>query len=336
VPTAESTQRDVKRKLTRLVRSMEEKYGPHIYPDDPDPIGRILFAMIAAKNPVTNARKAVRDFKEEYVDWNEVRVSTVRQIEETLEKARVEAPGRTAEVVKDLLEKVFNEVCRVSLDSLRTDGPEKARKTVQKLDTLEPHEQQYLLVGAGVEDAPPLDPATDRILSRLGAFQQDESPAKRRKLLETLVASSDALRFYHLMVEHGKKTCTEADPKCARCPAQGECEFFKAEEAREREAAKERARLASKKDRVAAGAAQPAAAGKKDRKGRKASSPGAAGGGARGVDAKKKPLDKTRKDVVRPGGAKAAGRLKVSTAAAGRPKKAEKRATRRSGGDEDE
>ena len=257
-PAAETAQKDVKKKLTRLARTLEEKYGPHIYPDDLNPLEGIMFAILASGNPVTNAKKALREFKEEYCDWNEARTATIRMIEETLERANIDNPGRYAEVLKQLMQKVFDEVCRMSLDGLRTDGPEKARKTVSKLDILEPHEQQYLLVGAGVEEAPPLDPSTDRILERVGVFSKDETPQKRRKLLESLVAATDALRFHHLMVEHGKKLCTEEDPypvRCVRCPAQAECDFFRTRE--------QQAKLEAKNPKPKPAAAKPETSAKK-------------------------------------------------------------------------
>jgi endonuclease-3 len=286
VPVAE-TGKDVKRKLTRVVRTLEEKYGPHIYPDDgpQDPVEQIVFAVLAARNPVTNARKAIRDMKEEYIDWNEVRVATVRQLEETLERARIEPAGRMAETIKAVLMKTFDEVCRVSLEVLRSDGPERARKVVAKLDVLEPHEQQYLLVAAGVEEAPPLDPATDRIGERLGIFAKDDSPARRRKLLESHVASSDALRFHHLMAEHGKKLCTATDPKCAKCPAQQECDWFKAAEAARKAEEKERAK--AKKEKGEKGE-KPEKPEKRDRaeKGEK-SEKGAKGAAKKGAEEKK-------------------------------------------------
>lgn len=266
---AESAQKDVKRKLTRVVRNLEDKYGPHIYPEDASQLDQLVFAILAADNPVTNARKAIKDFKEDFVDWNEVRVSTVRQLEDALEAARIEPAARHAEHLKGFLEKTFHEVSRVNLETLRTEGPEKARKTVAKLDVLEIHEQQYLLVGAGVEDAPPLGPVTDRICLRVGVFQPDEPAQKRRKLLESLVTGQDAIRFHHLMLEHGKKLCTEVDPRCPRCPVQNDCDYFRALEARRRIEEKERAKSGAKK----AAAAASAASGKTSGAAAKASKP---------------------------------------------------------------
>lgn len=275
-PTVESPQKDVKKKLTRVVRALEEKYGPHIYPEEGQSLlEQIVFAILAAKNPVTNARKAIRDFREDYVDWNEVRVGTIRQIEETLEKARIEPTGAVAERIKVVLQQTFDEVCRMSLDALRTDGPEKARKTVAKLVGLDAHEQQYLLVGAGIEEAPPLDPATDRIGLRLGIFAPEDAPAKRRKLLEQHVAATDALRFHHLMVEHGKKLCTEEAPKCVKCPAQGECDWFKAAEVRRKVEEKEKALRPKKAAASAAPGEKKPAPLKADLAKRPAAKPGA-------------------------------------------------------------
>lgn len=264
-PIAESAQKDAKRKLTRVVRNLEDKYGPHIYPEETNQLESLVFSILAANNPVTNARKALKDFREEFVDWNEVRVSTVRQLEDVLEAARIEPAGRHAELLKEFLEKTFHEVSRMNLDTLRTDGPEKARKTVAKLDVLEPHEQQYLLVGAGVEEAPPLGPVTERILARVGVFHPDEPAVRRRKLLESLVTGPDAIRFHHLMLEHGKKLCTETDPKCPRCPLQNDCDWFRAAEARRRQEEKDRKakRPAGDAKDGKAGAPKAAKAGKK-------------------------------------------------------------------------
>ena len=63
----------------------------------------------------------------------------------SLEGARVEPSGRAAELIKSVLMKTFDEVCRVSLEALRTDGPERARKILSKIDVLEPHELATLL-----------------------------------------------------------------------------------------------------------------------------------------------------------------------------------------------
>lgn len=229
VRTPEASQKELKRKLSRVVRILEERYGPHIFPEERALLDQLLFAILVTENPVTNARKALRELKEEYVDWNEVRVSSLRTLEETFERARIEPASKYAEILKGLLERSFQELCRLDLDVLKTEGPERARKLAARLDMLRPAEQQYLLVAAGVETAPPLDPATERICERIGIFRSEDPPAKRRRALEAVIQAGDALRFHHLMVEHGKKLCTVGDPKCAKCLVQSECEFFRRE-----------------------------------------------------------------------------------------------------------
>lgn len=242
VRTAEAFQKEVKRKLARLVRILADRYGPHIYPEERTSLlEQVVFALLAAENPVTNARKAVRDFKDDYVDWNEVRVSSIRELEDTLAKSRIERAGETAALLKSVLDRTFMELCRVELEQLRTEGPDRARKFVARLDMLKPHEQQYALVASGCETAPPLDPATERVCERLGLFRADDPPARRRRALEAAIEPAEALRFYHLMVEHGKKLCTVEEPRCAKCLLQTDCDFFKSAEQRKRTAAKKAA-----------------------------------------------------------------------------------------------
>lgn len=238
VRAAEASQKDLKRKLARVIRILEDRYGPHIYPEERTLLDQLVFAVLVAGNPVTNARKVLRDFQTDYVDWNEVRVSTIRQLEETFEKARIASKGECAARLKALLERTFHELCRLDLDHLKTAGADAARKFAANLDMLDAWHQQYLLVSAGFEAAPPLDPATERIGERVGIFRADDPAEKRRRILETIVSGVDALRFHHLMVEHGKKLCTPEAPRCARCLVQTECDFFRAESQRKREAAR--------------------------------------------------------------------------------------------------
>jgi endonuclease-3 len=255
VRTAEAREKELKRKLARVMRILEERYGPHIYPEERSSLlEQLLFELLASANPVTNARKCLRDFREAYVDWNEVRVSSVREIQETLDRARIEASGETAALVKSVLDRTFNELCRVDLDHLRSEGAEKARKFAARLDMLKPHEREYFLVAAGFETAPPLDPATERACERLGLFRPEDPPAKRRRALESAVESgAEALRLHHLLVEHGKKLCTATDPKCAKCLLQTDCDFFRTA-GEERKKAAKRGATAGRGKKAPAGA----------------------------------------------------------------------------------
>jgi endonuclease-3 len=240
VRTAEGAQKELKRKVARLARILADRYGPHIYPEERSTLlEQVLFALLAAENPVTNARKAIRDFKDDYVDWNEVRVSSIRELEDTLGKSRIERAGETAALLKSVLDRMFQDLCRVEIEQLKLEGAEKARKFVARLEMLKPHEQQYALLAAGYEAAPPLDPATERVCERLGVFGADDPPARRRRLLEgALESAGEAVRFYHLMTEHGKKLCTAEEPRCAKCLLQTDCEYFRGAEQRKRQAAK--------------------------------------------------------------------------------------------------
>jgi len=271
VRAAESGTRDHRRKFVRVLRALEDKYGRHIYPEERTLLEQAIFALLAYDNPVTNARKALRDLKDDFVDWNECRCATPREIEAILERSRIEPRDHLAESIIELLQRAFQEFCQADLECLRTDPPERTRRFLQKLEAAEtgrkhrrhrvfsPWEVQYVELAAGLEPAPPVDPATDRVCVRLGVLPPASAhdPEKRRKALELLAPTADeAVRLHHLLAEHGKKVCHESDMKCAKCIIQEDCDWFRAERAR-----KKAAPAAAAKAAAGVGSARKAAKG---------------------------------------------------------------------------
>lgn len=221
--------REKAKKLDAILKALEKTYSKSVLPDEGmSLLERFVFYLLFYNSPVTNARKALKTFQDEtlYGDWNEVRVSMASELEHVLTDSRIEDAVVLAPRLKIFLQSVFEELDDTSLDAISELKPDKAKKFVATLEGLPPWAMTYLQVMVGLESAVPWDPHTERVASRLRIFDPSLPLPQKKKLLRAALQDEDPLRLHHLFVEHGKKTCTADDPKCAKCPINKDCDYF--------------------------------------------------------------------------------------------------------------
>jgi endonuclease III len=224
--------REKAKKLDKILKSLEKKYSRSVLPDEGALLlERFVFYLLFYSNPVTNARKAVKALTDPDVfgDWNEVRVATVREIEDAIGEHRIEQTGTFAPRLKKFLQYVFEELDDTNLEDVKTLKPERAKKFLGQLDGLPLWASTYLLCALDMESMVPWDPHTERVAQRLRIFDPAIPLPQKKKVLRAAlqgVPDEDPLRLHHLFVEHGKKTCHEEDPKCPKCPIARDCDYY--------------------------------------------------------------------------------------------------------------
>jgi endonuclease III len=221
--------REKAKKLEKVLKTLERFYSASVLPEtDTGPLERMVFYWLFYTNPVTNARKAVKMLRDEDVfgDWNEVRVATQRELEDVLKEARIEDAEALAPRIRSFLQNVFEELDDTALEPMKELKPDKAKKFLAALEGVPPWAITYMLATLGMDAQIPWDPHTERVGARIRFFDPNAPLAQRKKLLRAALQDEDPLRLHHLFVEHGKKTCTEEDPKCAKCPVNKDCEYY--------------------------------------------------------------------------------------------------------------
>ena len=78
------------------------------------------------------ANQALSRFKDEFFDWNEVRVSSVDEIQETL--AGIPDPEERAQRIRRFLRQLFNRTYGFTLDALAKKPLKEALKVLQTYD----------------------------------------------------------------------------------------------------------------------------------------------------------------------------------------------------------
>jgi endonuclease-3 len=194
------------------------------------------------------ANQALSRFKDEFFDWNEVRVSSLREIQGVL--AGLSDTEERARRIRRFLLQLFNKTYGFTLEALAKKPLKDAVKTLQEFEALQ---SDYVLATviqlALGGHAIPIDVPIRRGLARLGvADASADNTAALRAAVERSVPKNRGNEFVDLMEELTHDTCVEGEPDCPRCELKKICPTGQARLAADSAAAK----AAAKQEKAAA------------------------------------------------------------------------------------
>lgn len=101
---------------------------------------------------------------------------------------------------------------------------------VEDLQTLKGVGRKTARVVANVAfdvDALPVDTHVFRVANRLGLVREDATtPKKVEQQLKRVLSRADWADAHHLLILHGRYTCTARSPKCKECPLTSVCKHY--------------------------------------------------------------------------------------------------------------
>jgi hypothetical protein len=142
--TARATKAADKSQVCRkLVVALQKLYGRSVPKIDLSVVETLLFATCLEDNPWVTAEASFRNLMAAYFDLNEIRVSSVSELEQTL------APLKDASWkglrVRSILRYVFETTYSYDFEKLRRQTLEQAVKTLKKINDISPFIRDFLL-----------------------------------------------------------------------------------------------------------------------------------------------------------------------------------------------
>lgn len=123
-------------RITKLLGQIKKHFKPVPVTKDRTLIEHLIFACLLENSPHEAAEEAFERLKTEYFDWNEVRVSTKRELAETLKS--LNDPESAAERLKRTLHSVFESVYVYDLEHMKKQNLGQATKTIEKYEGTSP------------------------------------------------------------------------------------------------------------------------------------------------------------------------------------------------------
>ena len=125
--------KEYSKKLQKLYRSLKRKYPKPQKVTYDEPLEAIVYAVISENMSRTATQAAIKKFDGYFVNFNDLRVSRVGEIVETL--------GTDTSVTRDIasalirvLNAVFDKYNTVSLEALKTISKRPAKQILEKME----------------------------------------------------------------------------------------------------------------------------------------------------------------------------------------------------------
>ena len=294
---------------TRRLRTLLARLYKLAEPPEPQEsfLERIVMAVLWQDAPPARARQALVNLAEEFVDWNELRVSVTSEVAAILESCGL--PGRKGAVLKRILGRAIEELFSLDFEQLCALPREKLRAWFVGIEGVPHRAAAYILYHVYEYDRVLVDTEIARLIRRLGLVSEDATPEEIEPALNVVIPAKEAHLIYNALWQHATTVCRKKDFDCKPCRLRKECQGgkrFIAEMEAAAKAAKEAAKAAKaaakKKAEAKAKAARAAARKKAKEKAAKA----------------KKSAAKAKRSAA-----------KTKKAAAGKPKATAKSTTRR-------
>jgi endonuclease-3 len=209
------------RLLTHLYTALKKAYDP----DDPETrpvLEQFVYALCREAATREQADEAFRSLREKFFDWNEVRVSSVRELEESL--SGLSEPEVRAQRIISFLQEVFETTFSFDLESLHKKGLKQAAKQLARYQAANDYVVSWVVQQSLGGHAIALDPPSIRVLRRLGLIEEDQDDIEAmRASLEHQVPKARAPLFGDLISYLADTVCWEDAPNCAACPLAAEC-----------------------------------------------------------------------------------------------------------------
>jgi len=233
--TAAKQPQSVRKQLIgKLHRALKGSYKPVAANTARSMLDQVLFACCLENAAHDVAEKAFARLQESYFDLNEIRVTTVAELAETLHG--LPDPARAALALRRVLQGVFESTYSFSLDHAKKHSIAHGIRTLEHIHGIPPFVVSYVATTALGGHMIPLDLGALSGLYLTGIISREEYDAGKVVGLERLIAKKSGLEFGSLLHQFGcdvvgnlhgsavKKVLQSVNPAAAkeRLPKRGE------------------------------------------------------------------------------------------------------------------
>src|SRR5438105_10909088 len=193
MPTTTNKQRV----LSQIFTTLKKRYEPGEH--EPRPVlEQFLYAVCREGATRAQADRAFRNLQDRFFDWNEIRVSSPREVEEAL--GNIPDGEKRANRLISFLQEVFETTYSFDLESLHKKGLKQAAKQLSRYQAANDYAVSWVIQHSLGGHAIPLDAPSIHVLHRLGLLDDTEGELEAlRTSLEHLIPKSRDPLFTELV-----------------------------------------------------------------------------------------------------------------------------------------
>jgi endonuclease III len=195
------THDDLTADLLKVCDALEERYGRRKHQAYEDVIEALCSQILELGVPEKQSREATKRLRDEFIDWNDMRVATIREIEDVL-GARYPKVREKAEDIRHLLADLYTAFRRMDIrEALMGDGIETLRALPETSNIRRDFVDRALLLALQIKVFP-TDEEQLRLLKFLGGAPKAWTLQQAQKRIEEVLDIEGLDRLSRVLREH--------------------------------------------------------------------------------------------------------------------------------------
>ncbi len=194
-------------------------YGVRRRAADEDALDGVVLGLLTMGVGEGPAIKLVKKLHNVFVDWNEIRVASARDLMVTA-KGLPEDLARKMQVFLNLL---FEDSGTMNGESVKQRKPQDLRAWLGKINVLDAEDIEAVVLFALGGNVMPASDGLVTVCRRLGLVGRKATQANVRKSVLKAVAPEKYREFAGLVCEHAAGVCHARVPECAQCKIKRIC-----------------------------------------------------------------------------------------------------------------
>lgn len=194
---------------------------------EPEPLPvleQFIFALCRENATDEQAKQAFENLRGRFFDWNEIRVSSIRELEEAM--AGLSDTESRAQRLVSFLQEVFETTFSFDLECLQKKPLKQVVKQITRYGAANDYVGSWVVQRSLGGHAIPIDTPTLRCIRRIGLVESNtEDIEGARATLEHMVPKSKGTQFTDAISNLAEQVCWEEEPNCPSCPLRNDCQY---------------------------------------------------------------------------------------------------------------
>lgn len=183
--------------IVKLYKAVKKDFQPITPPSNRTVIDHAIYACCLENSTAEEADESLAKLQENYFDWNEVRVTTDRELATTVKS--LTDPLQAATRVKKMLYGVFETYYQFDLEFLKKENLGKAVQSFDKMVGVTPFAISYISQHGLGGHSIPTDKALLNLMFVLGIISEDEAAKGKIPGLERAIPKAKGMEFSSLV-----------------------------------------------------------------------------------------------------------------------------------------
>jgi endonuclease III len=190
--------KEYSKKIQSLYRALKRKYPKVREVSHETVVDAVIYSVISERMSDKATESAIKGFDEYFVDLNDLRVSRMEEIIDVLGENTPVTREIASEITK-VLQAIFNEYHKVSLEALKKLGKRPARQILEKIDGISCFVVDYCMLMSLRGHAIPLTEGMIQYLKRNDLVDSGANEQQISGFLTKQISAKNGYEFYTLL-----------------------------------------------------------------------------------------------------------------------------------------